>query len=62
MIQKFASENKILAKKFSDTEINFTNLVSAPDGTDLSDWVEFNNEDEAYTYFGVEKSKENNEE
>lgn len=57
MIQKFASENKILAKKFSDTEINITNLVSAPDGTDLSDWVEFNNEDEAYTYFGVEKSK-----
>ena len=52
---KAASEGKIIAKLI-DGELLCTNAVTAPLGTDLSDWLEFNNENDAKTYYGITDS------
>ena len=57
MLEKIASENKILAR-LENNEIQITNKVqSLKDQEWIDSWLEFNNEDEAYTHFGIEKSE-----
>lgn len=61
-IEKKASKNKILAKKISDKEIWVTNSITAPITANIEDWLEFNNVEEAYIFFKVDKPQENENE
>ena len=54
---KIASNGKVLATAV-DSELIVTDRVQAPEGTDLSNWLEFNNEYEARLHFGIPVKKE----
>jgi len=53
---KIASEGKILATAVGE-ELIITDRVQAPGGTDLSHWLEFNDETEARMHFGIFEQK-----
>ncbi len=54
---KIASIGKILATAIGE-ELIITDRVQAPEGTDLSHWLEFENETEARMHFGIFEKKE----
>lgn len=56
-VVKIASNGKILATAI-DNELIVTDRVQAPEGKDLSHWLEFNDEDEARIYYGIPEKKE----
>ncbi len=54
---KIASSGKILATAIGE-ELIITDRVQAPQGGDLSHWLEFDNEHEARLHFGIFEEKE----
>jgi len=57
MIKK-ASENKILARKLNEKLQVAKNEVHSKSQETLDQFIEFDNNDQAYEYFGLEKPKE----
>lgn len=62
MKEKKATAGKVLAKKISENEVWVTTAITAPETETLDDWIEFDNEEMAYEYFGVENDTNNSTE
>lgn len=62
MKEKKATVGKVLAKKISENEVWVTTAITAPETETLDDWIEFDNEEMAYEYFGVKNDTNNSTE